>query len=321
MQIKKRISVLIPTRDRRDVLQRVLEGLEKQDCSRLVFEVIVVDDGSTDDTAEFLAGFARKTPLSFRYFLSRGESAGNARNIGIHNAQGDVILFLDTDSIPAPDVVRKHLQLQNQFVDSMGCIVGQFTMASELVHSEQARLWEGDWQFYDQDLVELNWWQYRTPNTSVKRALCQQIGGFDKNLYPVEDTELAHRLSKLGVRFYFDNSIVTTHYHPMTLQTYLKKGKMTGLAVARWYLREPKLRIFMSHRYGVFIPEMALGKKIKYLLRTLLINRATMPVMVTFARAIRGRWFRISNILYKNAYGYYTRRAFREYLSAAHLRN
>jgi len=315
MSLQPKISVVIPTRNRYSALKRVLHALERQDSSRYSFEVIVVDDGSTDITPAFLAGFSKQTLLNFKYFIGKGESAGAARNYGVAQAKGEYLLFLDTDTIPGSDVVRKHLQLQNKFADSPVCIMGRVTMSPELVVETQARVWETELHVGHDRLEEVDWWTYRTANTSFKRELYNRCGGFNPKLVAAEDTELAYRLNQLNVRFYYDDTIHAVHYHPMTIRDYLRKGDMYGRAVAYWYAKDPELRPALAQRYGVYAMEISSTKKMKYLLRTIFVNRLTLPIIVMLGKKSRKFWFELSDNLYKCAYRYQVRRAFRESLA------
>ena len=97
------VSIVIPTCNRREVLARCLAALAIQSYPR--FEIIVVDDGSTDDTAAMLADFRAKHPkVAFRNFFNERHSGANvSRNRGIREACGDIVAFLDSDCIAEPD--------------------------------------------------------------------------------------------------------------------------------------------------------------------------------------------------------------------------
>ncbi len=317
LELKPRISVIIPSHNRYHVLRDVLYGLEKQDCSKYSYEVIVVDDGSTDETAEFLNKFSNQTTMNFRPVIGKCGSASASRNLGIEHAKGDYILFLDADTIPEEALVLRHLQHQNHFGDSKVCIIGQVSMSPELDHARQARLWETEFNFEQADLIELEWWKYRTANTSVKKSLLEKLGGFNTKLLAAEDTEIAYRLSQTNVRFYYDESIIATHYHPIDLENYLQKGEVYGQAVGRWYQMNPELRRDLVMRYGVYAVELPLESKIKYFMRSLVVNRVTLPIIVFLGRLVRQYWFMASDGLYKCAYKYRIRRAFRQSMAAA----
>ncbi len=314
MNMRPRISVIIPTKNRQETLKRVLQALEKQDCSRYSFEVIVIDDDSTDKTPAFLRDFAKSTTLNFSFFRGNGQTAGAARNIGLSKAQGDLILFLDSDTIPYPDLVRRHLQFQNGLSRSVDCLMGQVRMAPELATANQARLWETDLALPEDSFREVDCWDFRTANTSLKRIACDWVGGFDPKLEASEDTELAFRLAKRGVRFYYDGSIIATHHHPMSLKDYLHKGAMYGRAVAYWYNANPEVRKNLALRYGVYVAEFMVVKKAKYVLRCFAVNSLTLPFILLLGKVIRTRCFGLSDRLYQCGYRYQTRKAFRQAL-------
>lgn len=99
------LSVIIPTYNRAALLQQCLDSLEKQDFPKVNFEVIVVDDGSSDETRSVLAG-----PFSFtlRPIFAEHGGAAKARNRGIRESTGEVIVFTDDDCFPDPTFLRLH---------------------------------------------------------------------------------------------------------------------------------------------------------------------------------------------------------------------
>jgi glycosyltransferase involved in cell wall biosynthesis len=309
---KPKISVIIPAHNQCSVLSKVLAALERQTCSITAFEVVIVDDGSTDNTIKYLAEYINESLLSISVVRAKGEGAGAARNLGIQNAIGEFILFLDGDTIPGNDLILRHLKHQNYFEDQNAVVMGTFDMDPNLIHSEQARVVKKDFSFNESGLVELKWYQYRTPNTSFKRELILQLGGFNINLFPAEDTEMAYRLQKLNVRFFFDRNIKSLHHHPMNLNGYLKRGAVYGRAVAIWHLISPELRRFLALRYGVFSKDLPNYKKFLKIIRTFVVNRFTFPMIVLLGKIARKKWFSISHRLYQCAYRYQIRRSFRK---------
>ena len=104
-----RVSVVIPTYNRLPLLRRVLAALETQSTPLADFEVIVVSDGATDGTDPFLDTLT--TPLQLRPVFQTNSGVAAARNAGVAAARAPLILFLDDDVVPAPDLVAVHLQL------------------------------------------------------------------------------------------------------------------------------------------------------------------------------------------------------------------
>src|SRR5579871_5778539 len=98
-----KLSVVVPTYNRKDSLRRTLDGLAKQTYPFADFEVVVVSDGSTDGTTEMLADYVKTAPYSLRSVLQANGGPSKARNRGIQEAQHEVIVFLDDDVEPVTE--------------------------------------------------------------------------------------------------------------------------------------------------------------------------------------------------------------------------
>src|SRR5262245_59487086 len=110
-----RISVVINTYNKEGTLPRVLEALERQEgIDRAAFEVVVRDDGSTDGTWSRLQEIAPRWQGRLR--CSRGENTGvsEARNIGVREANGEVVVILADDIVASSRLVAEHLRLQDE---------------------------------------------------------------------------------------------------------------------------------------------------------------------------------------------------------------
>ncbi len=305
-----KISVIIPSRNRRNTLIQVLHALEDQDFPKTLFEVIVIDDCSTDGTSEFLNAYKGQTVLNLRYFVGPSKTAGAARNVALSHARGRLVLFLDSDTIPKSNVLSQHM-LWHEHYGGRTCVLGRVLMSEKLEKRQQGRLNDTHTKYDEQDIAEIRWQEYRTANTSMLRETCQLVGGFDEELPAAEDTEFASRLSFLRMRFIFVADIQVVHHHPITPSGFFNKGSMYGEAVALWYKKSPELRHTLISRYGVFAPEMTRVKKIKYIVRALVINRLTVPLISASGHVMRAIWFECSDMLYVSVFRYHVRKAFR----------
>src|SRR5579862_6274653 len=112
MSGRPRISVVVPTYNRRARLERVLAGLDRQTLPFDRFEVVIVDDGSTDDTKAWLE---RHSQRAYHVTVATQQNGGpaRARNRGVADAQGELILFLDDDVEPTPELLAEHLKLHD----------------------------------------------------------------------------------------------------------------------------------------------------------------------------------------------------------------
>ena len=180
------LSLIVPTHNRRAWLEGKLTELEGQDLGPQHFEVLVVADGCSDGTREFLDGF--KPDYAFRWFESSGLGPGKARNLAAKAAQGRVLLFSDDDVLFDPKVLRLHLEAQAQF----------------------PALYLGDLRFETGEVWKPNrrgstihWVSMQGNNTSLPAETFRRLGGFWEGLsgYGGEDLEFGYRLQKAGVPF------------------------------------------------------------------------------------------------------------------------
>jgi len=107
------VSVIIPTYNRARSLAALLACLEHQ-TARELLEVIVCDDGSSDDTSAVAAAFAARLPLRYLFQPDQGFRAGQARNLGIAAARGDLLVFVDDDHLVARDFVANHRRMHER---------------------------------------------------------------------------------------------------------------------------------------------------------------------------------------------------------------
>src|SRR5579883_3100104 len=106
----KQVSVVIPTYNRVELLPRAIECLMHQD-GNIDYEVIYVVDGATDGTKEYLEEIAsRNSDLLKVFYISPSGGASAPRNVGIRHATGNILIILDDDFIPDPDLIRHHWQ-------------------------------------------------------------------------------------------------------------------------------------------------------------------------------------------------------------------
>jgi GT2 family glycosyltransferase len=216
------LSIIIPTYNRCEQLQRVLSGLERQTVPSDQFEVIVVSDGSTDGTCDFLT--TASTELQLKPLFQENSGVAAARNTGLHQASGQIILFLDDDVVPDPQLVAEHLRIHaSQHGDVI--VLGPMLTPSDFalapwVRWEQAMLAKQ----YDAMLTEKfqpTARQFYTGNTSLAREHLLTAGGFDEHFRRAEDVELAYRLARSGLRFIFNAQAIGYHYAERSFRSWM----------------------------------------------------------------------------------------------------
>jgi len=204
-------SVVIPTFQRELQLRRTLAALDRQSV-RGSFEIIVVDDGSVPDTRRMLSDLSLTVPLRMHWHPHAGFRAAKARNTGVLFAQGELVIFVDDDMLVPPDFVASHLEFHENHDECVA--IGYRRRVPYDVWSRQeeedadalateatpdtriAGMADGTW-------AEIPWAFFNTCHGSVRRRALFDAGLFDETFvgWGFEDTELAYRLSQIGMSF------------------------------------------------------------------------------------------------------------------------
>jgi glycosyltransferase involved in cell wall biosynthesis len=243
-------SVVIPTYKRLPMLLRVLDSLEgQQDAPE--FEVIVIDDGSGDDTAAVMqARRAKQYALTFESQPNSGP--GRARNHGVALATGRYILFIGDDTVPEPRFLAQHARSHGDAGDDshLACLGYTGWPAGERVTAFMDYINDFGLQFgykliRDCEIVPFNF--FYTSNISIDRQLLG-LEPFDTT-FPAaawEDIELAFRLDALGLKIRYNAQAVTRHYHPMTVDSFARRQYTVGRSGAIFYRKHPELSGFLG---------------------------------------------------------------------------
>ncbi|MEJ3744811.1 glycosyltransferase [Actinomycetes bacterium KLBMP 9797] len=239
MNRRPKCSVVVPTYNRMELLARTLDALARQDLGTDRFEVLVVDDGSTDATRDVVDGFRDRLRLAYFYQPDEGFRVAAARNVGIAHAAADVCVFLDSGVLAHSGCLRAHLRDHAQ--PASAAVIGYVycfnhnNEDAELMHATLdlddldgtiARLArEGRWlddreNFYARypgdAIADLPapWLMYWTCNVSAPTADLRAIGGFDEAFrsWGYEDVDLAYRLHRGGARFVVERAASAIHY-------------------------------------------------------------------------------------------------------------
>lgn len=228
MPAELRVSIVMPTHNRRERLARVLSGLDRQSVPPECFEVVVVDDGSTDDTAAWLAANQTRR-YALRSLRQQNGGPARARNAGIEAAQAPLILFLDDDVEPTEHLVAEHLRSHDAEADVvvMGPLASVAHYAEPWVAWEQAKL-EAQYAAMSRGEWEPTYRQFWTGNASVAKAHVLAVGGFDVTLRRAEDVALARRLHQRGLRFRFNPAARGLHHAERPLSAWMAMHKSYG---------------------------------------------------------------------------------------------
>ncbi|MFZ0429316.1 MAG: glycosyltransferase [Acidobacteriota bacterium] len=220
-------SVIIPVRDEAATLGACLEALEHQTVARSRFEIVVVDDGSTDGSVR-VARDARPD----RLIRLSGEGAAAARNRGFEAATAPVLLFLDADCVPDADWIERMLAplAEPEIGGSVGRFVSNQTgWVSRMIQLELDLRYARMDRFRDIDFVN-------TATCAFRRDVLPRPP-FDETFGKLEDLELSFRLAGQGVRMRYVADAVVHHRHPHSLLSYVRRRFQYGRYSALLYRR------------------------------------------------------------------------------------
>jgi glycosyltransferase involved in cell wall biosynthesis len=231
------ISVVVPTHDRAALLGECLESLASQSLPASAFEVVVVDDGSTDDTAAVCEAMSHRIALRSLRLAQSGIAA--AKNAGLFASTGRLTLFFDDDDVADPDLLLSHVEAHHAYPALGDAILGHTTWAPWL---EVTPVMEyvtdiGQQLFSYRDLVDgsaLDFTYFWGGRTSVKRDFLTSRGTFNQDFtFGYEDIELGRRLTQHGLRVVYRRGAVSYMTRPVTFAEFCNRCERQGASLWR----------------------------------------------------------------------------------------
>lgn len=237
------IGVVLPTRDRAALLADSLASLAAQTLAPGEFEVVVVDDGSSDDTAQVCERFSEQ--LALVYVRTEGEGIAKAKNLGVEAASAPIVLFFDDDDVADPELLREHLAAHAEHPADNVAVLGWTGWAPHLEVTELMRHVTDVGQFLFaygglEDGAVLDHTYFWGGRSSAKRALLLEHGLFDAGFhFGCEDIELGYRLAQRGFSVVFRRSAVSWMNRPVGFDDFLRRCERQGLAQAHFATLHP----------------------------------------------------------------------------------
>lgn len=239
------ISIIICTYNREKYLYGALENIAKNTISKDKYEIVLVNNNSTDSTEELCNRFHTAFPdITFSYFVETNQGLSFARNRGIAEAKGDVLLFLDDDSFVQPDYLT-NLQLH---LDSMPNMMAFGGKIDPLFESGEAPKWLCKWTYswvsaidLGDNIIPFPETQYPIgANMGFRKECIERLGNFNtqlgrskKNLMGGEEKDIFTRVHKAGLKIYYLPDILVRHVIPpsRTTQEYIARlGEGIGIS-------------------------------------------------------------------------------------------
>lgn len=259
-------SVVIPTYNRQPILEKCLKALERQklaDHSAIEgYEIVLVDDGSTDGTLEWLQDNAAEFP-HVRSHSQDHQGPAAARNLGVEQAQGDTIIFIDSDLVVTENFLQAHAD---------GLQQGQKICGSDRVFTyglviNTCNFTEPTAEPYK--ITDFSAAYFATGNVAIARHWLEKAGLFDTRfqLYGWEDLELGVRLKQLGLKLIKCPAAVGYHWHPPfnlkqipnLIEKEIQRGRMGVLFYQKHPIWEVRMMIQMTWLHRLLWGTLSLG--------------------------------------------------------------
>jgi len=233
------LSVSLCTYNRRATLRECLAAFARQTAAPGAFELVLTDDGSTDGTEACLDGLALAVPFTVLRRPNGGLAA--ARNTGLARARGRYVLFVNDDTIPAPDLVERHLAA-HAALGREACVLGTFEQSREALGGALLRHLEGSTEVFGYSELAsggvFDAFRFWTCNVSAPLAAVRRVGAFDESFrhYGCEDTDLGFRM---GLDVVYDASARAEHRHVMDFDYLRRRARTVARAYVRFFVKHP----------------------------------------------------------------------------------
>lgn len=214
------VSVIIPVYNGAGTIGKCLDALLAQDFPSSDFEILVVDDGSTDATVEILKSYAQRSPR-IRFLRQSNQGPAMARNVGAMHARGRVLLFTDADCEPLPDWVK---EMNRPLCGPDGTVAGVKGAYRTRQTGFAPRFAQLEFEARYRRLLRSEYIDFvDTYSAGFLREAFLGLGGFDTSFPKAnnEDVEFSYRMVSRGYKMVFNPAAIVYHQHPRTLYKYL----------------------------------------------------------------------------------------------------
>lgn len=238
-------SLIVPTFNRLPILKKCLAALEAQTLPATDFEVLVIDDGSSDGTEEVMRSY--RPAFRFRYLRQKNSGTGTARRNGVSHAVGEYLLIMNDDTILQKDAIAEHLQAHQQYAQGRWAVLGNFQYyPAEARKRALSHFLCLEPFMFPQVAMEAGcpygYSHFVTCNLSIRRSAVLEAGSFDTTYKLSEDTELGLRLHEMGYRVLYHPRAHAWHDHlPYAVGNLIRRARVYGADYFYMFQRHPRV--------------------------------------------------------------------------------
>jgi len=294
------VSIVIPTYNRARLLRSTIPALSNQRTTGFQYEVIFVSNGSSDDTESVLKEAATEFDGKIRYYVIAPTGGPSApRNVGIRAATGDIVIILDDDVMPDPDLVLQHVEFHRAHPEPHRAAIGEVYVPARLMDDPMSLFHTFP---YDEvrRLPRLSYLHFWTCNVSFKRSFMLEKGMFDEKFLYFEDVVCAYKLAAGGMELSFAPAARGEHLHQLKPEGVPAKGLFTGLWLYAFLEKVPDLQAKL--RFGVLsadLPAPVLVRRVLSRAAFRLIDNPLTFAALRWMGATGGKRSRITDLYYR----------------------
>ena len=229
-----KLSVVMATCNRAETLPITLRHLEEQELDPGKFELIIVDDGSADNTRAVVHEWIPRLSFRVRYLHHSNHGPGYSQNRGLEIAEAPIVLLMADDIFMSPQALMRHLEMHEQHAEPEVAVFGLVKQSPTLDGSVFLRTWDPFGFRALAGMCELPYYRFGACNVSAKRDFLMRYGPFREQRgrggpLAHEDAELGYQLAQGGLRILFCPAALGWHHHITTLDGACRKAYQQGL--------------------------------------------------------------------------------------------
>jgi glycosyltransferase involved in cell wall biosynthesis len=240
------------TYNRAQTLRDTIACLDAQTLAPEDYEVIIVDDGSADDTRKEVGEAMGQVRFALRFLSHDNQGPGYTQNRGLREARAPLAMLMADDILLDAGALGAHLEMHEQHPDPRTAVLGRVVQSPKLVQSVFLRIWDPFRFDSFEGLEALPYYLFWACNVSFDREFMLTHGMFREEMGRAgaaahEDVELGYRLHRRGMRLYFASGALGYHYHIENLAGAMQRGYQRGLNFGEFHKRVPEPEIVVRY--------------------------------------------------------------------------